>query len=149
MIDGISSMVDGVVDEVSGLADTISSYLHFSAPDTGALSDYETWMPDFMAGLADGIEGNAGLVRSAIDGVASDMTVSPTITATQQQAAAISGATSDGNSGIISAITTALKTVSATAAGGDITVPIYIGGRKFDEAVVTAQQRVALRSGGH
>ena len=43
---------------VSGLADRIRSFLHFSAPDEGPLADYETWMPDFMKGLASGIEKN-------------------------------------------------------------------------------------------
>ena len=32
--------------------------------------------------------------------------------------------------------------------GGDITIPVYIGGNLLDEIVVTAQQRMSLRSGG-
>ncbi len=52
LINRISSMIQGVINTVSGLADRIRSFLHFSAPDEGPLADYETWMPDFMKGLA-------------------------------------------------------------------------------------------------
>lgn len=31
---------------------------------------------------------------------------------------------------------------------GDIVIPVYIGGDMIDEIVVTAQQRMNLRSGG-
>ncbi len=31
---------------------------------------------------------------------------------------------------------------------GDIVIPVYIGGDMIDEVVVTAQQRMNLRSGG-
>jgi hypothetical protein len=32
--------------------------------------------------------------------------------------------------------------------GGNITIPVYIGGNLIDEMIVTAQQRRNLRSGG-
>jgi len=32
--------------------------------------------------------------------------------------------------------------------GGDIIIPVYLGGTLLDETIVTAQQRMALRSGG-
>lgn len=50
-----------------------------SVPDEGPLTDYETWMPDFMSGLAKGIEKSKGMVASAMDGVAADMVVDPKI----------------------------------------------------------------------
>src|SRR5699024_11809118 len=53
LINGIKSMVQAVVDTVSGIASRIASFLHFSAPDEGPLSDYEKWTPDFMKGVAD------------------------------------------------------------------------------------------------
>ena len=37
------------------------------------LTDYESWMPDFMHGLAKGIDKSKGAVEKAIDGVASSM----------------------------------------------------------------------------
>ena len=76
LINGISSMIQGVINTVSGLAERIRSFLHFSAPDEGPLADYESWMPDFMEGLAKGIERNRGVVERAVRDVASDMVLS-------------------------------------------------------------------------
>ena len=53
--------------------------MHFSTPDEGPLSEYETWMPDFMSGLAQGIERNKGLVKKAISGLAMEMKVNPIV----------------------------------------------------------------------
>lgn len=82
LIKGIKAMVTKVRNAVGSVADTIRSFLHFSAPDEGPLANYETWMPDFMAGLADGIEHNKGLVKKAIRGLSSDMnlTMNPQLT---------------------------------------------------------------------
>ena len=50
---------------------------------------------------------------------------------------------------LISGINTALNTALAgSGAAGDIVIPVYIGGDMIDEIVVTAQQRMNLRSGG-
>jgi hypothetical protein len=50
---------------------------------------------------------------------------------------------------LISGINTALNTALAGGgAAGDIVIPVYIGGDMIDEIVVTAQQRMNLRSGG-
>lgn len=70
---GIMSGVRGIVNEVKGIGDKIRSFLHFSRPDEGPLHDYETWMPDFMEGLAKGIEQSRGLVQSAIEKVSGDL----------------------------------------------------------------------------
>lgn len=66
---GIMAGVNGIVSAVSGLASKICSFLHFSRPDEGPLRDYETWMPDFMEGIASGIYDNIGLVQKAVDAV--------------------------------------------------------------------------------
>ena len=36
----------------------------------------------------------------------------------------------------------------AGASGGDIVIPVYLGGTMLDEVIVNAQQRANLRSGG-
>lgn len=72
-IDGIKSKVQGIIDQVKKIAKTIEEYLGFSCPDKGALSKYETWMPDFMKGLAKGINQNKGIVTSAIDSLSKSM----------------------------------------------------------------------------
>lgn len=75
LINGIKSMIDGVGDTVKSVADTIRSYLHFSRPDEGPLHDYETWMPDFMQGLADGITKNKGIITKAMQGLTGAMSL--------------------------------------------------------------------------
>ena len=78
LIDGIKSKLTAVKDAASIVAGSIKSFLHFSVPDVGPLADYESWMPDFMAGLAAGIEKNKHLVTDAVKGLAGDMVLSPT-----------------------------------------------------------------------
>lgn len=80
-INGIASMIQSVIDTVASLASKVASYLHFSRPDVGPLHDYETWMPDFMRGLAQGITDNAYMVEEAVKGLASGMVLSPTVEA--------------------------------------------------------------------
>lgn len=72
-VDGIKSKVQSIINEVKKIAETIEEYLGFSCPDKGALSKYETWMPDFMKGLAKGINQNKGIVTSAIDSLSKSM----------------------------------------------------------------------------
>ena len=82
IVNGIKSCISHVVDAAKGVAETIANFLHFSVPDEGPLTEYESWMPDFMKGLADGIEKSRGMIRSAVNDVAGDMTVSPMINGT-------------------------------------------------------------------
>lgn len=79
---GITSHMNAVLEKVRGLASSIRSFLHFSRPDIGPLRDYETWMPDFMKGLAKGIDMNSYLVENAIGRVADGMTINPNVSTT-------------------------------------------------------------------
>lgn len=143
IVNGIKSCISAVGDAVSSVADKIKSFLHFSVPDEGPLTDYESWMPDFMKGLAKGIEDSKGMVAKAMDGVASDMVISPSLTAASADGGSYNSA---DTTGIISAIQTAFAGLQTS--GGDTVIPVYIGGTMLDEIVVNAQQRVNLRSGG-
>ncbi len=71
--EGIMSGIESIVGKVKGLGDKIRSYLHFSRPDEGPLRDYETWMPDFMAGLSKGIDQNSYKVLNSVKKVAGIM----------------------------------------------------------------------------
>lgn len=73
LIDGIRSMIGKVGDAVASIADTITSWLHFSRPDVGPLRQYETWMPDMMAGMARGIRKNAWQLEDALNAATSHM----------------------------------------------------------------------------
>ncbi|WP_254904741.1 hypothetical protein [Clostridium tyrobutyricum] len=79
IVNGIRSAVGRVEDAVSALAAKIRSYLHFSVPDEGPLTDYEKWMPDFMAGLAEGINKSKHIVAEAVNGLSLDMKVNSNI----------------------------------------------------------------------
>ena len=49
---GINSAKNAVIGAAQSVANKIKGLLHFSRPDEGPLRDYETWMPDFMKGMA-------------------------------------------------------------------------------------------------
>lgn len=79
-INGIKSKIQDVADAVTGVADKIRSFLHFSVPDEGPLTDFESWMPDFMQGLANGISANAGMVNDALSTFGTNITAALTET---------------------------------------------------------------------
>ena len=146
IVDGIRSAIGNVVGAVSDVADAIRSYLHFSVPDVGSLTDYESWMPDFMGGLAKGIEKSRGLVRKAVDSVAADMVVSPKLS--DMQAAQAQGASMDSIRQTLSGLQEMFAGMQNGENLGTICIPVYVGGTLLDEVVVNAQARQNLRSGG-
>lgn len=78
-IDGIKGGIDKVGEAVSGVADKVSSFLHFSVPDEGPLADADTYMPDFMELLAEGIKDNYYKVLDATEQIATGIntTINP------------------------------------------------------------------------
>lgn len=73
LIDGIKSKMNGVKDAAKNVADKIASYLHFSRPDEGALREYETWMPDFVRGLATTLRQSSGILEDASSDMANNL----------------------------------------------------------------------------
>lgn len=146
LIGGIKSAIGGISDAVGSVGSAIKGALHFSRPDYGPLRDYEKWMPDFMAGLAKGIEDSKYLVQRAIEGVSTDMIVSPNMMAAQGNQVNGGAVTSDLISGLRQAMVAA--TSGNNSAVGDIVIPVYLGTDLLDEQIVTAQQRMNLKSGG-
>lgn len=74
---GVNTEIRNTQSQLTDVANTIRAHLHFSVPDEGPLTDFESWMPDFMSGLAEGIEKSRGMVKAAVNSVAADMVVSP------------------------------------------------------------------------
>ena len=146
IVDGIKSCIGAVGDAVKSVADKIKSFLHFSVPDEGPLTDYESWMPDFMGGLAKGIEKSKGLVAKAVEGVSNDMIINPKVDPASAAINASTEASSTNAANIVSAIKSAFSGLELN--GGDTVIPVYIGGTQLDEIIITAQQRANLRSGG-
>lgn len=146
IVNGIKSCIGKVKDAVCSVADTIKSFLHFSVPDEGPLTEYESWMPDFMSGLAKGIEKSKSMVTDAVSGLAADMVINPQIGAGQMAMAGGGSVSSADLSSLVSAIREGVSGMNG--GGGDIVIPVYLGGTMLDEVIVNAQQRANLRSGG-
>lgn len=75
LIKGITSKMGAIGEAVKGVGGKIKSFLHFSVPDEGPLTDYESWMPDFMSGLAQGIRANEHLVLDQVQGLVDGISV--------------------------------------------------------------------------
>lgn len=146
IVNGIKSCIGKVKDAVCSVADTIKSFLHFSVPDEGPLTEYESWMPDFMHGLAKGIEKSKSMVTDAVSGLAADMVINPQVNAGQMAFAGGGSVSSADLSSLVGAIREAVG--GASGNNGDIVIPVYLGGTMLDEVIVNAQQRANLRSGG-
>ncbi len=146
IVNGIKSCINAVGDAVKSVADKIKSFLHFSVPDEGPLTEYESWMPDFMNGLAKGIEKSKGVVAKAVEGVSQDMVINPNVNATSAAMESTSTSSAQNTASIVGAIHDAIAGLDMQ--GGNISIPVYIGGTLLDEVVVNAQQRINLRSGG-
>lgn len=100
LIKGITSKMGAIGEAVKGVGGKIKSFLHFSVPDEGPLTDYESWMPDFMSGLAQGIRANEHLVLDQVRGLVDGISVLMQA-ATAQPATAAGSMTGSTNSSVI------------------------------------------------
>jgi phage-related protein len=65
-INGIKEKWEHLKQTVGQVAESIKSYLGFSEPEEGPLSNFHTYAPDMMELYAKGITENAGLVKNAL-----------------------------------------------------------------------------------
>ena len=75
IVDGITGAIGKVGDAVKGVADKIKSFLGFSVPEDGPLSDFDTYMPDMIDLLAKGINAGKDKIRGALESVTGEMSV--------------------------------------------------------------------------
>lgn len=134
-LDMLENFLQGIVDKggevvsaISGVANDIASYIHFSQPDKGALSDFSTYAPDMMKEFAQGIIDNKSLVTSAMSGFAGDV------------------ASSVNYSDVLSSINGGVANLAG--AGGNITIPVYIGNELIDSHIISAINKNNYKSGG-
>lgn len=73
LVEGIKSMIDRVGDAISDVADVIASFIHFSEPDEGPLSNFNTYMPDMMRQIASGINSGIPMVENAMNNLTKTM----------------------------------------------------------------------------
>ena len=78
-INGIKEKWQALKDSVANVAKTVKSYLGFSEPEEGPLSDFHTYAPDMMELYAKGIRDNLGKVEGSVEDVS--RTVSESFTA--------------------------------------------------------------------
>ena len=83
-----------------------------------------------------------------VTGVAADMVISPQMAAADS--GVITGTGTSGGADLTAGIVAALKEELGDQKGqqGDLVIPVYLGNQLLDEVIVTAQQRMSLRSGG-
>ena len=85
---------------------------------------------------------------AAVNSVAADMVVSPQMAVAD--GGVMTGTGTSGGADLTAGIVAALKDVLGDQKGqqGDLVIPVYLGNQLLDEVIVTAQQRMSLRSGG-
>ena len=66
LVQGIKDKIEAVKNVIGDVANTIASFLHFSEPDVGPLSNFHTYAPDMMKLFSEGIRDNAHLITDAI-----------------------------------------------------------------------------------
>lgn len=71
MANGISKAKSTVESAVKGVADKIKSFLGFSEPEDGPLSNFHTYMPDMIDLMTKGIKQNQGQAIGAVSDMAS------------------------------------------------------------------------------
>ena len=75
IVDGIKGAIGAVGDAVAGVADKIKSFLGFSEPDEGPLSNFHTYMPDMIDLMSKGITAGKEKIRKALEGITGEMSV--------------------------------------------------------------------------
>lgn len=117
-IDGILQKWNDLKQTVGNVAQTVKSYLGFSEPEVGPLSDFHTYAPDMMDLYAKGIKDNIGKVEDSVEDVSA--TVAGSFTAdVGYNLPDISGYAAD-----LSASLTAQASTS-------IEIPLYLDGREI------------------
>ena len=66
-VNGIKSKISAVISAVSGVASTVKSFLGFSEPEKGPLSNFHTYAPDMMNLFIQGIRDNENKLKDQIE----------------------------------------------------------------------------------
>jgi phage-related protein len=131
-VSGLMGGISRVGDAVSGIADEVRSFLGFSEPEQGSLSNFHTFAPDMIDLFSQGIDESIPTLERSLsnmsDFVADNM---PTLDMADITSNATVNVDSAGN-----------------ASNQPIVVQAYFGNEKFDEYVIDSNQRSDFISGG-
>ena len=73
MAAGIKNNIHKVTTAVSSVANKIKSFLHFTEPDEGPLSNFHTYMPDMIDLMVSGIKSNTNKIKNEMENLAGTM----------------------------------------------------------------------------
>ena len=140
-IDGIKRMLGKLTSAVSNVAKTIASYLHFSEPELGALSDFGESGGDMIDTFIESMKKEQPALVAAVNDTAALIGRGWT---TPSSTGVSSSDYQTGMSRIESAISSYIGNGS-----GQIVIPVYIGSEHVDTIVVDALDRYNYATGGH
>lgn len=124
-VSGITNGISSIGSAMSGFAETVASYIHFSEPDVGELSNFSTFAPDMVDLFATGIEDSLPMIENAMGDMSS----------------------------LVADSMPTMGDVNVNNLGGVVSLPpivvqAYFGNEKFDEYMVNSNQRIDFISGG-
>lgn len=122
LVDGITSNMPSLTSAAEGLAGGISSFIHFSVPDVGPLSDADEYMPDFVDLLVSGLEDGTPELETAMNNTLSVVAPSSDLEFSNY--------------------------TPSPDAGGDLIIPVLIGGEVLDTLIIKSEQISTFRRGG-
>lgn len=123
-ISGIQNMIGNVASAASNIASTIQSYIGFSEPDKGPLSNFHTYAPDMIDLFTEGLEDSTPELEAALaTTLALPMTAAP------------------------AALESGYLDETAGAESGDLVIPVYIGQEKLDTIMIRSSQIAQYRRG--
>ena len=123
-ISGIQNMIGNVASAASSIASTIQSYIGFSEPEKGPLSNFHTYAPDMIDLFAEGLEDSTPELEAALaTSLALPMTAAP------------------------AALESGYLDETAGAESGDLVIPVYIGQEKLDTIMIRSSQIAQYRRG--
>lgn len=73
MATGIKNNIHKVTNAVTSVANKIKSFLHFTEPDEGPLSNFHTYMPDMIDLMVSGIKSNTNKIKNEMENLAGTM----------------------------------------------------------------------------
>ena len=150
---GFNSAKNWLFDSANNVANYLSGLLHFSRPDFGPLRDYEQWMPDFMKGMAKGIENNQGEVINAANSLAGDLqnTFASNVDLAAEGSMSVSTSVNSSNTGnmadeICNGVYAAVKSAMSSD-DKNTELNVYLDGDKIFSSVVDRNNSIVNQTG--
>lgn len=137
LVKGITNAIPKLTQGVKRVADTIASYLHFTVPDIGPLSDFDKSGGDMIDVFVKGMQGADYELERALNATGEIIYNG------------ITGAAPD-YTGQLRGISTQLAGIGGqAAAGGTYVINVMVGNTRLAQAVISAEQMEMLRTGGN